>query len=46
MTIISDFSYTLESIIQAGKKRMAIGHVEVGTDARTRPSRLFDSISS
>ena len=46
MTIISDFSYTLESIIQAGKKRMAIGHVEVGTNARTRPSRLFDSIWS
>jgi glycosyltransferase involved in cell wall biosynthesis len=44
MTIISDFSYTLESIIQAGKKRMAIAHVEVGTNARTRPSRLFDSI--
>lgn len=46
MTIISDFSYTLESIIQAGKKRMAIGHVEVSTNARTRPSRLFDSIGS
>jgi glycosyltransferase involved in cell wall biosynthesis len=46
MTIVSDFSYTLESIIQAGKKRMAIAHVEVGTNARTRPSRLFDSISS
>ena len=44
MTIISDFSYTLESIIQAGKKRMAIAHVEVGTNARTRQSRLFDSI--
>ena len=29
MTIVSEFSYTLESIIQAGKKRMAIAHVEV-----------------
>ena len=46
MTIVSDFSYTLESIIQAGKKRMAIAHVEVRTNARTRPSRLFDSIGS
>ena len=27
MTIVSEFSYTLESIIQAGKKRMAIAHV-------------------
>ena len=33
MTIVSDFSYTLESIIQAGKRRMAIAHVEVGTNA-------------
>jgi glycosyltransferase involved in cell wall biosynthesis len=46
MTIVSDFSYTLESIIQAGKKRMAVAHVEVGTNPRTRPSRLFDSIFS
>jgi len=46
MTIVSDFSYTLESIIQAGKKRMAIAHVEVSTNAHTRPSRLFDSIWS
>jgi glycosyltransferase involved in cell wall biosynthesis len=44
MTIVSDFSYTLESIIQAGKKRMAIAHVEVSTNAHTRPSRLFGSI--
>jgi hypothetical protein len=46
MTIVSDFSYTLESIIQAGKRRMAITHVEVATNARTRPSRLFSSIFS
>jgi glycosyltransferase involved in cell wall biosynthesis len=44
MTIVSEFSYTLESIIQAGKKRMAIAHVEVPTNHRTRPSRLFNSI--
>jgi glycosyltransferase involved in cell wall biosynthesis len=46
MTIVSEFSYTLESIIQAGKKRMAIAHVEVATNPRTRESRLFDSIFS
>jgi glycosyltransferase involved in cell wall biosynthesis len=46
MTIVSDFSYTLESIIQAGKKRMAIAHVPVETNARTRESRLFDSVFS
>jgi glycosyltransferase involved in cell wall biosynthesis len=46
MTIVSEFSYTLESIIQAGKRRMAIAHVEVATNPITRPSRLFDSIWS
>ncbi len=46
MSLVSDFSYTLESIIQAGKKRMAIAHVEIGTNPRTRPSRLFDSLFS
>jgi glycosyltransferase involved in cell wall biosynthesis len=46
MTIVSEFSYTLESIIQAGKKRMAITHVPIATNPRTRESRLFDSIFS
>ena len=46
MTIVSEFSYTLESIIQAGKKRMAIAHVPIDTNPRTRQSRLFDSIFS
>jgi len=46
MTIVSEFSYTLESIIQAGKKRMAIAHVPVETNPRTRKSRLFDSVFS
>ncbi len=44
MTIVSEFSYTLESIIQAGKKRMAVAHVEISTNAHTRPSRLFNSL--
>ena len=46
MTIVSEFSYTLESIIQAGKKRMAIAHVPVATNPRTRDSRLFDGLFS
>ena len=46
MTIVSEFSYTLESIIQAGKKRMAIAHVGIQSNARTRDSRLFDSVFS
>ena len=43
-TVVSDFSYTLETIIQAGRKRMAIAHVPVTTNDSTRPSRLFDSV--
>ena len=43
-TIVSEFSYTLESIIQAGKKRMAIAHVEIATNEGTRESRLFGSV--
>ena len=46
MTIVSEFSYTLESIIQAGKKRMAIAHVPITVNPRTRESRLFGSIFS
>jgi glycosyltransferase involved in cell wall biosynthesis len=44
MTLVSEFSYTLESLIQAGKRRMAVAHVEVRTNPRTRESRLFDSV--
>ncbi|MCX6537542.1 MAG: glycosyltransferase family 2 protein [Acidobacteria bacterium] len=44
LTIVSDFSYTLESIIQAGKKRIAIAHVPIRTNPRTRKSRLFSSV--
>jgi glycosyltransferase involved in cell wall biosynthesis len=46
MTIVSEFSYTLETIIQAGKKRMAIAHVPIAVNPRTRESRLFDSVFS
>lgn len=46
MTIVSEFSYTLESIIQAGKKRIAIAHVPVRTNPKTRPSRLFTNVGT
>jgi glycosyltransferase involved in cell wall biosynthesis len=42
INIVSEFSYTLESIIQAGKKRLAVAHLPVSAQA-TRPSRLFGS---
>ncbi len=44
MTIVSEFWYTLETIIQAGKQRMAVAHVPVRTNPRTRESRLFGSL--
>jgi len=42
INIVSEFTYTLESVIQAGKKKMAVAALPI--DARaTRPSRLFTS---
>ncbi len=43
---VSRFTYTLETIIQAGKLLVAIDHVPVRTNPRTRESRLFPSIGS
>ena len=42
INIVSEFTYTLESIIQAGKKRMAVAHLPI-TARETRPSRLMRS---
>jgi glycosyltransferase involved in cell wall biosynthesis len=42
INIVSEFTYTLESIIQAGKKRMAVAHLPIAT-RETRPSRLVVS---
>lgn len=44
LNIVSPFSYTIEMLIQAGKKRMAVTSVPVGTNPKTRESRLFTSI--
>lgn len=43
LNIVSQFSYTLETIIQAGKKGIAVTHVPVKTNPQTRESRLFHS---
>ncbi len=40
----NSFSYTLETLIQAGKQRMAISHVAIETNPNTRPSRLHKGI--
>jgi hypothetical protein len=40
---VSKFTYTLETIIQAGKLLVAVEHVPVRTNPKTRESRLFPS---
>ena len=42
--VLSEYSYTLESLIQAGNRRMAVKYVPVRTNPQTRPSRLIRSI--
>jgi glycosyltransferase involved in cell wall biosynthesis len=44
--VVSSFTYTLESLIQAGKQFVAIDHVAVRTNPKTRESRLFTSIGA
>jgi glycosyltransferase involved in cell wall biosynthesis len=46
LNIISPYSYTIEMVIQAGKKSMAITHVPISINDKTRESRLFKSIPS
>ncbi len=44
MVVVSRFTYTLETIIQAGKTLVALEHVPVRTNPVTRESRLFPSM--
>jgi len=44
MLVVSKFTYTLETIIQAGKLLVATDHVPIRTNPTTRPSRLFPSM--
>jgi glycosyltransferase involved in cell wall biosynthesis len=44
--VVSKFTYTLETIIQAGKLLVAVDHVPVRTNPQTRESRLFPSMRS
>ena len=42
--VFSDFTYTLDTIIQAGKKNLIISSVPIRTNEPLRESRLFNSI--
>jgi glycosyltransferase involved in cell wall biosynthesis len=46
MQVVSKFTYTLETIIQAGKMLVAVDHVPIRTNEKTRESRLFPSMWS
>ncbi len=44
LNVVNDYTYTLETIVQAGREKIAITSVPVRTNAELRPSRLFNSI--
>ncbi|GAA1470150.1 glycosyltransferase family 2 protein [Microbacterium thalassium] len=44
LNIVTEFSYCMETIIQAGNKRLRIASVPVKTNPKTRESRLFKNI--
>jgi glycosyltransferase involved in cell wall biosynthesis len=44
--VVSKYTYTLETIIQAGKMLVAVEHTPIRTNPVTRESRLFSSMSS
>jgi len=43
LTVLSDYTYTLETLIQAGARHMAVVYVPVRTNPQTRRSRLIRS---
>ena len=44
INVVSSFSYTIETVIQAGKRHLTVQSVAVRTNPKTRDSRLFKSI--
>jgi glycosyltransferase involved in cell wall biosynthesis len=44
INVFDSYTYTLETIIQAGRKNMAIVSVPVRVNGETRPSRLISSV--
>jgi glycosyltransferase involved in cell wall biosynthesis len=46
MQVVSNYTYTLETIIQAGKMLIAVDHVPIRTNEKLRESRLFPSMGT
>lgn len=46
LNVINEYTYTLETIVQAGRNKMAIISVPIRTNEELRPSRLFSNMFS
>lgn len=44
INVVNDYTYTLETIVQAGRNRMAVVSVPIRTNPELRKSRLFHSM--
>ena len=44
LNVINEYTYTLETIVQAGRQKMAVTSIPIRTNAELRPSRLFKSM--
>lgn len=44
MNVINEYTYTLETIVQAGRNKIACTSVPIRTNGELRPSRLFNSM--
>lgn len=44
LNVVNEYTYTLETIIQAGHNKVAMTSVPIRTNGETRPSRLFSSM--
>ncbi len=43
INVVTEFSYTMETVVQAGRKGLAIESMPIEVNAKTRESRLFNS---
>ena len=44
MNVVNEYTYTLETIVQAGRNKIALTSVPIRTNGELRPSRLFSSM--
>ena len=44
LNVVNEYTYTLETIVQAGRSKIAMESVPIRTNEELRPSRLFNSM--